>query len=366
MVEAVLSFDINSLKQEVSDTYVLNFCVKHLSRLSLESRHSSSGTIEDASSVRASILEAWQFPIVDQFRDPSKSAEENAQYNLVTLVYYNPVSQIPQSVSVIGSFHKLYEPLALRQIKNTPYFAVSLRLPKAQVFTYKFLVDGQYMNDLINPQEHRFNNGEVWSRFFTDECAERVTFSKWEYRVLERLIDQLLPFRTADAENFMNRFTSYMDSASRDSQYPHLYRANQSVGAVNFIDKILAKQERHRRIDYTICLQQINKVLTQRDSINDVETMRDSLFVTLYNEMAANNVPGWDYSAYNSPSFFLKVLRRHAFTGAFSHPKYGGNASGTAWAYLEERLRDPDTGKTLFDWKANFEEPIGNSKDYRG
>jgi hypothetical protein len=365
MLQTKNSFDINSLQQQTSDTYILNFCAKHLARLNLDSKHSLSSTLEDASNLRASILEAWQFPIVDKFRDPTKSTEENAEYNLVTLVYFNPVSQIPSNVSVIGSFHKLYEPLALKRIGSTPYFATSLRLPKAQVFTYKFIVDGQYINDLINPQEHQFNNGEVWSRFFTDECSSPVTFSKWEFRVLDRLINQLLPFRTKSAENFLNRYTAHMDSTSRDSQYPHLYRVNQSVGVVNFIDKILAKQERHRRVDYSICLEQINKVLTTRDPINPVETMRDGLFTSLYDGMATNNLPEWDYSAYGDPSYFLKILRRHAFTGAFSHPKYGGNASAAAWAYIAERLRD-DNGKTLFDWQANFEAPIGKSKDYNG
>ena len=365
-MEAVRSFNINSLIQEVSDNYVLNFCTKHLSGFNSNSRHSISIATEDSNSLRENILEAWQFPIIDKFRDPAKNAEANAQYNLVTIIYFDPQRDTPHEVSVVGSFHKIYEPLPLRQIKDTPYFAISLRLPKAQVFTYKFIVDGQYQNDRINPQEHRFNNSEVWSRFFTDECSQRVTFSKWEFRVLKRLVEQLLPFRTESAENFINRYTSHMDSQARDSEYPHLYRVDQSVGAVNFIDKLLAKQERHRRIDYTICLEQINKVLTARDFINEVEDMGSDLFVNLYNEMANNNVPGWDYQAYGDPSYFLKILRRHAFTGAFSHPRYGGNASGAAWAYLEERLRDPATGKSLFDWRLNFEEPLGESKDYRG
>jgi len=48
-------------------------------------------------------------------------------------------------------------------------------------------------------------------------------------------------------------------------------------------------------------------------------------------------VNGWDTADYGSPRYVLDLLRRHSFTGAFCHPKYGGNrpvqnsiVSGTA------------------------------------
>jgi hypothetical protein len=77
-------------------------------------------------------------------------------------------------------------------------------------------------------------------------------------------------------------------------------------------------------------------------------------------------VPGWDYEAYGNPRFFLQLLRRHAITGAFAHPKYCGNAGASGWAYLEERYRDPQTGATLFNWRQAQEPPLGTSEHYRG
>ena len=68
---------------------------------------------------------------------------------------------------------------------------------------------------------------------------------------------------------------------------------------------------------------------------------------------------GWDVGRYESPSHFLQVLRRHTFSGAFSHPKYGGNAGGMAWGYLDERYG--------FKWRRTIEEPFGAAEDgYRG
>jgi hypothetical protein len=81
--------------------------------------------------------------------------------------------------------------------------------------------------------------------------------------------------------------------------------------------------------------------------------------------MADDYVSGWDTSKYNSPRYFLELLRRHTVTGAFSHPKYGGNVNGVGWAYLEDRYSD-STGATLFDWRAALEQPLGTNADYLG
>jgi hypothetical protein len=59
------------------------------------------------------------------------------------------------------------------------------------------------------------------------------------------------------------------------------------------------------------------------------------------------------------------MLRRHAYTGAFSHPKYGGNASALGWRYLADRFRDAN-GATLFDWERAIESPLGINTDYHG
>ena len=59
--------------------------------------------------------------------------------------------------------------------------------------------------------------------------------------------------------------------------------------------------------------------------------MSREVYFDLYNEMATNQVAGWNYDAYGSPQFFLYLLRRHVVTGAFCHPKYGGNVGAAGW-----------------------------------
>ena len=93
-------------------------------------------------------------------------------------------------------------------------------------------------------------------------------------------------------------------------------------------------------------------------------------YVQLYDAMAAsrsadqNPIPGWDYGAYGNPAFFLYLLRRHAVTAAFCHPRYAGNVGAAGWAYLSERYKDED-GHTLFDWRPAVEPPLGTSPHYR-
>jgi hypothetical protein len=140
---------------------------------------------------------------------------------------------------------------------------------------------------------------------------------------------------------------------------------DESVGAVNFIDKLISREENQYFDDYKICLEQVDNVLRQRNRILEPEFMPKEMFVDLYNQMATGNVPGWNYSRYGNPRYFLQLLRRHTYTGAFCHPKYGGNTQGAGWAYLEEKYRDKD-GKTLFDWRRAVERPLGNDPDYHG
>ncbi len=99
--------------------------------------------------------------------------------------------------------------------------------------------------------------------------------------------------------------------------------------------------------------------------------MSREIYFDLYNEMASNQVAGWDYDAYGSPQFFLYLLRRHVVTGAFCHPKYGGNAGAAGWAYLAERYALPSggpgqQGETLFEWRRALEVPLGVNTDYLG
>jgi len=76
-------------------------------------------------------------------------------------------------------------------------------------------------------------------------------------------------------------------------------------------------------------------------------------------------VPHWDYDRFEKPASFLRLLRRHTFTGAFCHPAYGGNIEAAGWRFLEDRYRDTDV-KTLFDWRKAIEAPLGADSSYHG
>jgi Gluconate 2-dehydrogenase subunit 3 len=119
-------------------------------------------------------------------------------------------------------------------------------------------------------------------------------------------------------------------------------------------------------IDYKICLALIDRLLRQHNPYTEPSLMSKEMYRDLYDQMATNNVPEWDSNTYGSPKYFLQLLRRHVFTGAFSHPKYGGNIGATGWAYLEEKYRDKETGQTLFNWRRIMEKPLGDSSDYHG
>ena len=72
---------------------------------------------------------------------------------------------------------------------------MTLRVPKAQVHTYKFAVGGRYQLDPVNPQRSVADNGQPWSRFFTDACQVPLVLSRREREVLARLV--MACFRSA-------------------------------------------------------------------------------------------------------------------------------------------------------------------------
>jgi hypothetical protein len=116
-----------------------------------------------------------------------------------------------------------------------------------------------------------------------------------------------------------------------------------------------------------LCLRAL-KNLNPEKAIEDIP-LAD--FQTLYQQMASNSVPGWDKSQYADSSYFLTILRRHAYTGAFSHPKYSGNVGALGWRWLAETFYEaPDRRdgqkRTLFDWARVTEKPLGRNSDYLG
>jgi len=351
------------------DRYVLNRCTKYLSRFNTDRRH----PYGEQAAGRDSIAEAWRFPIIDTYGGGiDKLSDKNVwnQYNEVTFIYAASDGQTPGSVGVIGTFSTLHTPIPLKPVsfegEPTRYWSLTYAVPKGEMHRYRFIVDGAApINDPVNPQRMTLDNGETWSRFATESFTGPLVFERWEIDLLNRLVTEILPFKTGDAANFLARFYDYLDAARKQDAYNNVYRMDASVGEVNFIDNVLAREEWHRLIDYKVCLRLMDRVLRSRNPYTDPSKMDTSFYQDLYTQMAADSVPGWDTSAYGSPRFFLTLLRRHCVLGAFSHPKYGGNVGASGWAFLSERYKDAN-GKTLFDWQRSLEPGLGTNPDYLG
>jgi Gluconate 2-dehydrogenase subunit 3 len=350
---------------EKDDLYVLNHCTRYLARDSDEPRHDF-GQYEPGDP-RARIAEAWRYPIIDSYYD-SASADGSYPFNSVTFVYDGRLAPA-SDIAVTGSFTQLYEPVALRPIRfrgePSGIWALTVRVPKGQIHTYRLRVDGAWRNDPINPQTVTLDNGREWSRFFTEGCQIPLTLARRERDLLGRIVSHLLPFRSTENSKFIRGLYESLDRRERERQFPLAYRLDEEVGVVNYIDKVIARAERHNADDYTTCLSIVDGLLRARNAGRDPLTLPSEAFADLYDQMAAGDVPGWDLSRYSNPQFFLLLLRRHAMTGAFVHPRHGGNSGTAGWAYLESRYRDADGG-TLFDWRQAMEAPLGRNTDYRG
>ena len=317
---------------EKDDIYVLNHATKFLARDNTDRRHDYGQYA--AGDPRARIAEAWRFPVIDSHYDP----EASAGWNEVTFVYYDRDAGTPESVSVVGTFRPLHAPAALRRIPETPYFAVTVLAPQGELHTYKFIVDGTLRIDPVNPQRAILDNGVEWSRFFTTGCTRRISFEPWGMDILMRFTNHILPFRTREGQRFLQQYFEKLDRSTGEKRYIGPYRFDESVGAANFIDKLVAREESHHLIDYKICLGEISRLLRMRNPYQEPGQMPTGMYVELYDQMGSNRVPGWNYNLYNDPQYFLKLLRRHTLTGAFSHPKYCGNAG----AGRDDSVLDPN------------------------
>jgi Gluconate 2-dehydrogenase subunit 3 len=294
--------------------------------------------------------------------------DESYGFNSVTFIYDGRLTPA-SAIAVTGSFTELYEPVALRPVRflgePSGIWALAVRVPKGQIHTYKLRVDGAWQIDPINPQTVTLDNGREWSRFFTEGCQIPLTLARRERELLSRVVSHLLPFRSSENSKFIRGLYESLDRRERERQFPLAYRLDEEVGVVNYIDKVIARAERHNADDYTTCLSIIDGLLRARYPGRDPLTLPSEAFADLYAEMGRNDVPGWDRARYENPQFFLLLLRRHAMTGAFVHPRHGGNSGTAGWAYLESRFRDKDD-KTLFDWRQAMEAPLGRNTDYRG
>lgn len=334
--------------------HVLNFTAKYLARASTSPGYT----------------EPWRFPIIESTRLADVTAAQHPP-NQVTFVWRAAARDDERPVAVVGNFDNLWDSTQLEPVlfdnRRTLYRAATVRVASGGLYLYKFIVDGQAVLDPINPQRTQLDTGAQWSRFFTNYCAVPVSLESWEISILARLTNEILPFTTGAAQKFMDTFYYNADKATQQSAY----RLEQPVGAVNFIDNILSREEHHRLVDYKICLALINAVLRKRHPSLAPSQVDSDSYKELYDQMAADNVPDWDTSQYQSPRFFLQLLRRHTFCGAFSHPKYGGNVGGAGWAYLEGTFRDKDqpdgsSGKSCFDWRRAMEIPLGMNPEYFG
>lgn len=338
--------------------YVLNHCTKLLARDNTDGRHSFFGTQDGRP--RARIAEAWRFPIVDAHHE--QGVNRFAWNDVTFVIMISPEANAPTRVELVTTAHRLNDPIQLYRVDDSIFFARTLRVPSGQRFRYRFIIDGSATLDPINPQTETLDSGDTWSTFFTWACTESISFERWELTLLDRLARHILPFNSLEAENFQER-------GANEGSVGNLYRLDISVGVANYIDKIVAREERHQRGAYKTCLEMLDRILRKRNPGKDPEFLFESQFLRLYDEMDAlapalfND--GWDRQRYNDPQYFLKLLRRHAWTGAFAHPKYGGNPGAMAWAYLSERFTT-DTGTTAFDWRRAIEPPLGTSTEYLG
>lgn len=340
------------------DQYVLNHCTRFLARDGEERRHDFGQY--DADDPRARVCEAWRYPLVDSFFD-GESVQASYGFNAVTFVY-DGRARPAEDVAVTGTFAELHAATALRRVaflgEPSGIWSITVRVPKGQVHTYKLRIDGSWQVDPLNPQVVELDNGRRWSRFFTEGCQIPLTFTRRERELLGRLVSHLLPFRLPENSRFVRGVYESLDRAARAQQFPLAYKLDEEVGVVNYVDKVLARAERHLLDDYRTCLELIDRVLRARNPGRDPATLPRDAFAELYDEMRANRVDGWDHDRYADPSYFLLVLRRHAMTGAFVHPRHGGNSGTAGWAYLASRYP--------FDWQAAIEAPLGRNTDYRG
>ncbi len=351
------------------DIYVLNVCARHLARDNEDARHDFGQY--SPGDPRGRISEAWRFPLIDSYASgPDGDPEEDYAFNEVTFVYRRAPGP-ERSVAVVGTFADLWDPIALRSVAGTPYLTTTVVVPKGQVHTYRFLVDGEPILDPVNPQRSVLDNGRTWSRFFTQLCAIPLSLDERETSVLQALAGHLLPFRVdggnkQEIQSLLRGYYRDLDRRPMHLRYLHAYLPDAAIGVVNFIDKLLAREESHHVVDYRICLSQIRELMRLRFPGTPPEAIPADGIALLFEQMQRGVVPGWDPDRYKEPAYFAKLLRRHVFTGAFSHPKYGGNAGVAGWAFLEKYFRDPVTNATLFDWRAAVEKPLGTSTSYRG
>jgi hypothetical protein len=332
---------------------VFDLAAKSLARTSGDGRHSYFDHL--TGKIHARVPDGWRFPFVESYFD-SQDPQAILNLNRVTFIYAEePDASTPSVIELISDAAAPFQNMRLQKVQDSKYWALTLLVPTRKVFRYLFRVDGTLQLDPVNPKSTQDEKLNSWSFFWTDYCQKPVTFEIWEIVLLQRLVRHILPFNSQESEIFL----STLNSSTLTPSGGHLYRLDLEMGAVNFIDKLVAGPELHHQQSYKTCLLLINDILRKSNPYQEPRSMDKKMFIELYDQMAAGTVPGWDTSRYSSPSYFLKLLRRHTFTGAFSHPRHGGNSGAYAWDYLKERFPP-------FEWNRAVEIPWGTNASYRG
>jgi hypothetical protein len=297
------------------------------------------------------ISEAWDFPKLNRTAEPGIS-------RLTFIVDVGDYAD-GHTVELCCTATGLDRLVPLERMGDTPWWAVDVLASDGEVHRYQFRIDGSWTTDPINPFTLQDASGVEWSRCFTNNCHQILTFERWEVEILDRLTRYIMFFRSPEAQKL-------------GTDLANGYRFNAEVGMVSYIDKALARHESHRLVDYKICLSIIDSVLRTRVPTLEPELVPDSVIATLYDQMSASDgkantqsFPDWDYTKYSNPRFFLKLLRRHAFSGAFCDPSWGGNSQGMGWSVLQALYQRED-GQTAFDWRRTRPAPLGTASDYAG
>jgi hypothetical protein len=342
------------------EEHIFDFTTKYLARTSGtwpggQPRHAYLGVVPASTSARQA--DAWRFPVIEPHFDAGLPPAERISWNEVTFIYAAPPESTARlDVEVLGLPDPGLRVIPLTQVADSRYYAATALLPAARIYTYALRVGGSVEPDPINPQRVRTANGEELSRFFTDYCAGPVTFEPWETAILQRLVARILPLKSTEQEQFEKQPGGEAADWARLQRQMHVL--DQSVAATNYLDKLLAREEFHQLPAYRICLAQIDRILRQRNPyVEPRDATRDD-YERLYSEMGSGSVPGWDYNSYGEPSYFLRLLRRHVWTGTFAHPRYGGNGNAAGWVWLQQRYP--------FAWTRGLEPPWGDNPEYRG
>jgi len=230
----------------------------------------------------------------------------------------------PESVAIVGTFHALHAPIPLSPLtvfgEPSGYFAISLAVPRARVYTYKFIVDGAAVLDPIAPQVAPNDSGQVWSRFFTTGCRDRLSLNAWEFEIVRRLAEEILPFQTPEGRLALAR------EHDRCQQAGTVYR-DPATEVTHHIDKLLAREACDRLLDYKLCLPLLHAILRQRHPAVPLSALPREAYGELYAQLARGEVPGWDYARYDNPAFFAELLHRHTCSRTFAP---GGPARSNA------------------------------------